>query len=313
MKRLLVLLCLAPAAASAQALVTAVLDAPGVPDARVERAQRATEAALRQVSALAVGEGPAFKRGAPKKCDEDCAGELVASLQAAGVVLLELRGLDAKGERVAVEVQLWLDGEKVGGKRGEGTVEGFEAAVRPALEALVPPWARKGYGGLRLQFEPGTVVKVDGRLASAQAGEVLAVPAGVHQVDVIFPEGHALLQRVEVAEGSRVKVEAQAPGEAVAVKASSAGGPLRAVSYAAWMAGTAATAGGLIVGGLGRGTQQGLTPCEGDFRGCAPLDEVLQRQQQGQAYADVGNALLGVGVGLAVTGAVLFVIDAVRD
>ena len=312
--RLFALLCLLPSLASAQALVAAVLDATGVPDARVERAQRATEAALKQVSALAVGEGPSWKRGAPRKCDGGCAEELVASLQAAGAVLLELKGLDAKGEKVAVEVQLWLDGEKVGSKRGEGTIEGFEAAVRPALEALVPPWARKGFGGLRLQFEPGTVVKVGGRLVSPKAGEVLPVPAGTHQVDVIFPEGHALLQRVEVAEGSRVAVEARAP-EAVlsAGAAPRTGSALRTVSYVSWVAGSAALAGGLVVGGLGAGTQKGLTPCEGDFRGCAPLDEVLRRQQQGQAWADVGNVLLGVGAGLAVTGAVLFIIDVVRD
>jgi hypothetical protein len=310
--RLAVVLCVLPALAQAQAFVSAVLDATGVPDARLERLQRATEAALKQVTGLSVGQGPAFKRDGPRRC-EDCARELVASLSSAGAVLLDVKGLDAKGERVSVEVQVWLDGERLGSKRGEGTVDGFEAAVRPALEALLPAWARRGFGGLRLEFEPGTVVKVDGRLTSPKADEVLPVPAGPHLVDVVFPEGHALLQRVEVAEGSRVRVEARVSEAFSGAPARPAGSPLQVASYVSWMTGTAALAGGLVLGGLGRGTEKGLTPCAGDFRDCATLDEVLQRQAQSQTYADVGNVLLGVGTGLAVTGVVLFIIDAVRD
>ena len=292
--------------------MSAVVDATGVSDASVRRVQRATEAALKQVTGLAVGEGPAFKKGAPRRCTDDCAAELAASLSAAGVVVLDLRALDKQGERVAVEVQLFLDGEKVGAKRGEGSIEGFEAAVKPALEALLPAWARKGYGGLRLQVEPGTVVKVDGRLLNGKPGDVVPVPAGVHQVDVMFPEGHAVLQRLEVAEGSRVKVEAVSPEEAVSRRAPKGTSALRGVSYGVFMAGAATLAGGLVAGALGKGTAEGLASCQGDRRGCATLDEVTLKQAQAQAYADTGNVMLGVGGGLAATGVILFLIDALR-
>lgn len=311
--RLLALSCLLPAAAHAQALVSAILDANGVSDVALKRAQRATETALKQVSSLTVGEGPAFKKGSPKKCTEDCARDLATSLSAAGVVLLDLRALDGKGDRVAVEVQLWVDGERLGLKKGEGSIEGFETAVKPALEALLPAWARKGFGGLRLQVEPGTVVKVDGRLAKGKAGDVLAVPAGVHQVDVVFSEGHAVLQRVQVDEGARVKVEALSPAEAVTGRAPKGTSTLRGVSYGVFVAGAAAIAGGLVAGSLGRGTAAGLASCQGDKRDCATLDEVQAKQAQSEAYATTGNVMLGVGGGLAATGVALFIIDALTD
>jgi hypothetical protein len=311
--RLLALLCVLPAAAHAQALVSAVLDASGVSDAAAKRAQRATESALKQVSSLSVGEGPAYRKGAPRKCGEDCARDLVNGLDAAGAVLLDLRSLDAKNDRVSIEVQLWLDGAKVGAKRGEGSIEGFEAAVRPALEALLPGWARKGYGGLKAELDPGAVLKVDGRIANVTSGEVFAVPAGVHQVDVVFSEGHAVLQRLTVEEGSRVQVQALSPSEAVSGKAPKSMSALRGVSYGAFVAGAATIAGGLIVGALGAGTGEGLASCQGDKRDCATLETVQQRQAQAQSYADTGNVMLGIGGGLAATGVVMFVIDALTE
>jgi hypothetical protein len=316
--RLLLLLfsCLSLAAQTAHAqVVVGVLDAQNVPDGTVKRLQRATETALKQVSGLSVGEGPPFKRGAPKRCgsSDDCARDLATSLSSGGVVLLDLKAADGKGERVNVELQLWLDGEKAGSKRGEGSVEGFETAIKPVVEQLLPAWARKGFGGLRLQVEPGTVVKVDGRLVASKGGEVVAVPAGVHQVDVIFEEGHAVLQRLEVAEGSRVKVEAVSPAAAVSGKGPKGNSALRGVSYGVFVAGSASIAGGLVAGALGRGTGAGLASCQGESRDCATLDTVLEKQSQAQAYATTGNVMIGVGVGLAVTGVGLFIIDALTD
>lgn len=314
MARLLLVLCLLPTAAAAQALVTAVLDAPGLPEAAVRRVQRATEATLQQVSSLRVGEGPAFKKGAPRKCDQDCARATAASLGTAGAVLLELRALDPRGERLALEAQLWLDGERLGTKKGEGTVDAFEAAVRPVLEALLPAWARRGFGGLRLEVEPGAVVKVDGRLATAGPGEVQAVTAGVHQVDVLFPAGHAVLQRYEVGEGSRAAVQVTSPAAGLSPRPRRVGvSPLRAASYGVWMAGAASLAAGLVAGALGRGTAAGLASCQGDVRACATLDEVLVRQRQAEDLAATGNVLLGVGAGLAAVGVGLFVVDLVTE
>lgn len=310
--RLLVLACLlAPLAAHAQAIVSAVVDAQGVSDAAIKRAQRATEAALKQLAGLSVGEGPAFKKGAPKKCADDCAKELVQSLSTPGVVVLDLKAVDKAGERVSVDISLWLDGEKVGSRKGEGTIEGFEASARPALDTLLPPWAKKGFGGLRLEVEPGSVVKVDGRVSQAKAGEVVALPAGPHQLDVVFPDGHAVLQRLDVAEGTRARLAVATPAEVVSGGAAPKSGALRATSYALWMAGAAAIAGGLVAGALAKGTGAGLSSCQGDERDCASLDEVQQKQAQAQAYTTTGNVLLGVGAGLAAVGVGLFVIDVV--
>jgi hypothetical protein len=306
---------LLPGICHAQALVTAVLDAPNVPDATVKKVQRATEVVLRQLSGLSVAEGPAFKRGAPKKCADDCAQQLVRALGSPGVLLLELRPLEGRGERLSVELQLWLDGVRLAVRRGEGSAEGFEAAVRPVLEGLLPGWARKGFGGLLVQVEPGALVKVDGRLALGKATEVQSVTAGVHLVDVVFADGHAVLQRVEVAEGGKVALEVNLAQDAFDVKSKRGQGtrPLRVVSYATWMAGAAALAGGLVAGALGRGTAAGLTPCTGQTRDCPTLDVVLERNRQAQAYASTGNVLLGVGAGLATVGAALFVVDAATE
>jgi hypothetical protein len=297
-----------PSAARAQALVCAVLDAPGVSDVAVKRLQRSTESALKQLSGLSVGEGPAYKRGAPRRCTDDCAQQLAASTSSAGVVVLSLEG---KGERVTVELQLWLDGQRLGTRRGEGSVDGFEVAVRPVLEALLPAWARKGFGALRVDAEAGAAVKVDGRVVTVKPGELLAVTAGVHQVDVVFADGHAVLQRVEVAEGSRGRVEAASPAEVVesAARPSKGTGALRIVSYGVWMAGAATLAGGLVAGALGKGTAAGLSPCQQTTRDCAALDTVLEQNRQAQAYATTGNVLLGVGVGLLAVGVGLFVVD----
>ncbi len=303
-----------PVSGHAQALVIAVLDAPNVSDATVKKVQRSTETVLRQLSGLAVTEGPAFKRGAPRKCTDDCAQQVVRSVGSPGVLLLDLKPLEGRGERLSIELQLWFDGTRLAVRRGEGSAEGFEAAVRPVLEGLLPGWARKGFGGLTLQVEPGALVKVDGRVAG-KPGDVQSVTAGSHLVDVLFADGHAVLQRVEVAEGAKVSLEVGAAAEAFDVKArrSHGTGPLRVVSYATWMAGAAALAGGLVAGALGRGTATGLTPCTGQTRECATLDVVLERNRQAQAYASTGNVLIGVGAGLATVGAALFVVDAATE
>lgn len=312
--RALLFALLLPTYASAQTLTTAILDASGVSDAQLKRVQRTAEANLTQLSALTVSEGAAFKKGAPRACEGNCAAQLASSLNAAGVLLLDVRGMDKTGEKISVELQLWLDGEKLGLRRLDGlTIDGFENASRAPLDLLLPAWAKKGYGGLRLQLEPGTTVKVDGRVAKVKPGQIQAVPAGMHQVDVIFPEGHAVLQRLEVPPGSRVKVEAQSPQAAVSGPAPKSFTALRGVSYGTFMAGAAVIAGGLIAGALGANTGKGLSSCQGDVRDCATLVEVQRRQAEAQADAQTGNIMLGVGGGLAAAGVAMFIIDAVTN
>jgi hypothetical protein len=191
----------------------------------------------------------------------------------------------------------------------------LETAARPALEALLPGWMRKGFGGLRVEAEPGALVKLDGRLAQGKPNEPQALTAGVHLVDVVFADGRAVLQRVEVTEGQRAQLEVlnQTAAFDTSASATRSTGTLRVVSYATWLAGAAAVAGGLVAGALGRGTAAGLSPCTAQSRDCATLDTVLERNRQAQAYASTGNVLLGVGGGLLAVGAGLFVIDVVTN
>lgn len=304
-------LLLLSSAVRAQAIVSAVLDAPGLGDGVVRKAQRATEAALKQLSGLAVGEGPAFKRGTPRRCEGgDCAAEVVRAVSVPGVALLDLK--EGRGDKVAFELSLWLDGERVGSKRGEASLDGLEAALKPALEAILPGWARKGWGGVRLEVEPGALVKLDGRATDARPGEVVPVPAGVHLVDVVFPDGHAVLQKLEVAEGARTRLDASTPAPAVG-RARAGLSALRTVSYAAWVVGAATVAAGLVAGALSRFTSQGMAPCTGDSRSCATLVDAQERNRQAAALASTGNVLLGLGLGLAVVGVGLFTIDVVAS
>lgn len=311
MRPLLLASCLLATAAQAQGLVSFVLDAQGMGEASARKVQRATEAALRGLSSLTVGEGPSLKASAPRRAcgDDACLREVVQGVSAPGVALLNLR---AGGPGVLFEVSLWFDGEKAGLRRGEASLDNLEAGLRPALEPLVPAWARKGFGGIRLAVASGAVVKLDGRALPGKPGEVLPVPAGPHTVDVVFPDGRAVLTRLQVAEGARTRLEV-APPEGVQVSARAAEGPgaLRYVSYGLFTGGALALSGSLVAGALGKGTGAGVTPCGAQSRDCTTLEVAQAQSGQAQGYATTANVLLGVGAGLAATGVVLFVIDVV--
>jgi hypothetical protein len=303
--------CLLPLAAHAQGLVSFVLDAQGMGDTTTRKVQRATEAALRGLSSLQVGEGPALKASAPRRAcsDEACLREVVQGVSAPGVALLNLR---AGGAGILFEVSLWFDGEKAGQRRGEASLDNLEAGLRPALEPLVPAWARKGFGGVRLAVDSGAVVKLDGRALAGKPGDVLPVPAGPHTVDVVFPDGRAVLTRLQVAEGARTRLEVAPPeGVQVAARADDGPGALRYVSYGLFTGGALALSGSLVAGALGKGTGAGVTPCSAQSRDCTTLEVAQARSAQAQGYATTANVLLGVGAGLAATGVVLFIIDVV--
>jgi hypothetical protein len=287
-----------------------VLDAQGVPDAVVRKVQRATEGVMKQLSGLTVVEGPAWKKGAPRRCGDDCEAEVVKELPNA--VVLELKG-EPKGEKVQVSVALWLNGERVGARRGEGSPDGFEAALKPMAEALLPPWARRGWGGIRVEVEGLLALKDDGRLLEARPSSLLAVTAGPHQVDVVFPDGHAVLQRLEVKEGSGTRLEVSSAAPQVGASLKTGISPVRSISYAAWVVGAGTLASGVLAGALARGTSAGLSPCTPDTRTCATLDTVLERNRQAQSLAGAGNVLIGIGAGLAAVGAGLFVVDVVAS
>jgi len=297
------------AAAHAQALVAAVSDAQRLDDGQVRKVQRACEAVLGQLAALAVGEGPAYARGAPRRCEDDCAAQLVKGLSAPAVTVLSLKGEGR--DRFSFTASFWLEGEKRGEKSGSGELSDAQAALKPAVQALLPAWARKGWGGLRVQVtEPGAVVKVDGRVSDVAPGEVVPLPAGPHRVDVVFADGSAVLQKVELPEGARGRLQVSAP-QAVVTRGTKLGtSPVRVAGYVTFVVGAAAIAGGLVAGALSRGTSVGMAPCSASSRDCATLEQAQAAHAQAQAYATTGNVMLGVGGGLAAAGAGLFAIDA---
>lgn len=309
MSRLVLFSCLISLTVQAQAVTVAVVDAVGLSDGSTRRLQRATEAALKSVSGLHVNEGPAWKHGAPRRCGEECAQALVSSLTSTTVVLMEARQTD-RLEKVQVDLQWWVDGRFVTRARGEGPTENFEASARGLLETLVPAWARKGYGALRVDVETGSVLKVDGRMTSFKRLDLLPVTSGIHQVDLISADGTAVLQRLEVAEGARVAVTTPPPLEAVeAPQAQTQTSPTRIASYGSWMVGSLVFGGGFLAGALSKGTAQGLVPCDVTTRDCAPLDRVLELNRQSHAWATTGNVMLGVGGALLLAGAGLFVLS----
>lgn len=306
MRLLLVGVALVSCVSSAQALTSVVLEANGPSEATVRKAQKAVDASLKALSGAPVKEGAPYKKGAPRKCTDDCAGELVRGAGAPGVALLELKGSDA---RVLFELSFWLDGERTGTRKGETPPEALEPSMKAALEQLVPGWMRKGFGAMAVQVEGGSVVKVDGRVVSARNGDLVPVPAGVHQVDVVFPDGNAVLQRLEVPEAGRVPLELDSP-TVVAARATTGPTALRYASYGLVMGGAGTVAAGFIAGALSRGTGIGLTACDTpDARACSTLAEVQAANTQARQYASTGNVLLAVGGSLIALGISLFVVD----
>lgn len=305
MRLLFVAVTVVSSMSSAQALTSAVLDSNGPSEATARKAQKAVDAALKALSGAPVKEGAAFKKGAPRKCD-DCAADLVGAAGTPGVALLDLKGSDS---RVVFELSFWLDGERAGTRKGETPPEALEPSMKAAVEQLLPGWMRRGFGAMAVRVEGGSVVKVDGRVLNARSGDLVPVPAGVHQVDVVFPDGNAVLQRLEVPEAGRVPLELDTPA-IVATRASSGPTALRYTSYGLFMGGAGTVAAGFIAGALSRGTGIGLTACDTpDARACSSLAEVQAAHTQARQYASTGNALLGVGGSLIALGVSLFIVD----
>jgi hypothetical protein len=294
--------------ARAQGLVAAVVDSNGPSEATARKAQKALDAALKSLSGAPVAEGPAFKKGAPKKCEgAECARALVASLDVPAVALLDLKGSDT---RVVFELSFWLDGERQGARKGETPPDALEPSMKAAAEQVLPGWLRKGFGAMAVQVEGGSVVKVDGRVVAARNGELVAVPSGAHQVDVVFPSGDAVLQRLEVPEAGRVALAVE-PQAALTARAAKGPTALRYGSYGLVMLGAASAAAGFVAGALSKGTAVGLTRCDTpEARDCSSLAEVLRANQQAQQYASFGNLLLILGAASAALGVSLFVVDA---
>lgn len=301
---------LASAAVSAQSLAVSVMDVQGVGEATVRRVHKATVEQLKAVCAATVSDAYDWK-GPKKGCTQADLACQRDRVKAAAVVLWLSGGKD----RLTASVAFWLDGERAFGPR-EAELDSDAPDLKALLEAVVPAWMKKGWGAVRLSEEPppGSVVKLDGRVAAGKRGQPIAVPAGAHQLDVVYPDGRAVLQRIDVTEGTRTRVDA-APAPAQASVASRAAGGfsgVRFASYAAWMAGTATLLAALVVGFVGRQTANGQSPCRPDSRECVTLSEAMEQQRRAAGYASTANVLLGTGLVFALAGAGLFTFDVLR-
>jgi hypothetical protein len=288
--RPLVLMLLA-SAASAQSLAVTVMDAQSVSEKEQKKLHAQAVAALKSLSALPVD---AEWKGVPKRgcamMDLGCQRERVRAAGAPAVVGLWLKGADR------LEAVLFVDGDRV-----------TDAA--DSVAGALPPWVRKGWGGFRLpeRLPAGTVLKVDGRVLPVKS-DVLPVTAGPHELDVLFPDGSAVLQHIEVTEGSRTRVDTRPPQPEPTVESSSVPG-LRISAYAAWMVGSATLLSAFVVAFAGRATANGQNPCAVTSRECVTYAMASDASLASGQYAITANALLGTGLGLCLIGAGLFLLD----
>ncbi len=291
-------------------LVVQVLEAQGVPDTVTRKMQKGSEALLKKLSGLQVDEGPAFKTGPRKPCGElACQRAVVATAKSDAVALLSLR---SSKSGVAFDVSFWFEGERLGMELGDAELESPDTGLRPALDAVLPAWAKRGWGALRVAAQPNAVVKLDGRPMQLKSNALLSVPAGAHAVDVVYPSGDAQLRKVDVPEGHRTSVDAMSSPPALTGTAPEGNATLRFISFGLFTAGAVAIGASLVAGSLSRQTGAGQNPCVGGSRACSTLEVATERQRQAQAYATTGNILLASGSVLAAAGIGLFTFDLVR-
>lgn len=296
-----------------------VLSSSELSTERQRRLAVAAEVALKELSGFSVKEaGKAAIAPLPRGARKGCAAELACALEVAkeaGVRhVLVISGRTDDG-------QLVVDGHLVDveDKRGarkvveEGNPSEPEAAAKLLVERVVPPWARKGWGGISVASD-ASLVKVDGQLLNDEGvKEPLPLPAGKHDVDVLLGDGRAVLQRLEVPEGGRAVVsEAALPRAELGRSGSSAASTLRYAGYGTWTAGVLFVAGSFIAGALANQTMATVRVCEGSDRSCTTNAEAQSTRQRAESYATTGNVLLGAGLGLSAVGAGLVTFDLVQ-
>lgn len=300
---LLPLLLALPASAN-ERLTVRVLDGGGVGSSEAQLALGVGAELARELTALIVDPVP----GVSRRCgDALCWRALIAQGGAEHGLFL----LVTPVRRGTVDVELtWMDG--VDGIIHQRRISGATAAelkgvLRPAVAALVPPFVRKGWGGLVVNVEEARL-RVDGR-ALAPSDAVVPVTAGPHEVDLLLPSGEALLTRQLIIEGARLRMTPPTALEAGSTRAPSRGKGLRAASYATFSLGALALTGSLVAGGLSRGALDGIEPCTGPDRGCTRYLVAHEAYERSGRYARTGNVLLGVGAALSTVGIGLFIFD----
>ena len=276
---------------------------------------RSTEASLRELSTFVLQ--PALPPAlVPKRCgaeDPGCWMSLAAKAGADyGLVLVA----DSAGGYTVDLVLVDLKARKVAQRRFTAPSQDVAAqSAKAALEALVPAFLRRGYGGFLVDLPPGTRLKVDGKVVLAEPSRApVPVPNGRHEVDLLLPGGSALLTREDVAEGQVTPLALSAVRQQAAAGGGGAAGnnALKITSAALWTAGTAAavTAFGLAASANFRATNV-LRPCTGSDRTCITQAEAVAAQQQMAQSMQTANLLLIGGGVLAGAGGVVFTFDLV--
>jgi len=297
-------------AACADSVAVAFADPSGFNDAAQLRLLRASEEVLRERSGLTVQEQPKPVFGAPRRrCGEDfqCLRTLAAATGADYALLLSV-GASAAG--LALDgVWLEVNGQRALQRKVKGVdLDAPQGRLRELVEALLPAYVRRGYGGLRVDVEAGARIKVDGRaVATAPMSEPLPVLAGRHEVDVLLPRGQARLQTVTIPEGTKVPLKLESSQALIPPAAEGAGlSGIRMASYTAWTAGAVAFAGAFVAAALAQRTA--LQPC-GPTGTCSSEGQALEAQQRARQLTDSANVLFGVGAGGITLGAGLFWMD----
>ncbi len=301
-------------AAHAESVSVVLVETSGTTEEVQRRVLRSASTALRELSGWSLKEVPPARRTAPRK---DCVGDsacLAAAAAAPGTEHVLLLALTRTAEQVALEGFLAdLRARKV--SRHQRTDERGEEpeAVRALVEALLPAFARKGWGGLTLKVEPTAVVKIDGaRYIVDPQDPFIALTAGPHEVDILLATG-ALLQTHQVREGERsvlsVPSAAMLPGIEGARGRSDA---LLFTSYGLGVAGALAIAGSLVAGGMAQAAARDVTPCVGG-QACTSFEEAQVVLRRAEIRARNANILLGTGAVLSAAGAGVFAFDFIRS
>ncbi len=301
------LLCLPLPAAAAERLAVRLQHGGSLGAAEAERVLDGAEAMARELTGLVVTRVPEGMLTGRCGAADSCLRAVAAEARTEHVLVLGW----VPRRQGTVDVDLaWVDTVRgVVSRRAAAGISqaAFTQELRPAVAALVPAFARRGWGGLVV---PNTArLRVDGRML-AEPGEVVALTAGPHEVDLLLPSGEASLSREQVPEGARLSLE---PGPGALTRTGASGAPrgkgLRTASYVTFSLGALAVAGSLVAGGLSRGALRGVESCEGRQRDCSAFPSASSAHEQAGRYARTGNVLLGAGAGLTTVGAGLFVFD----
>jgi len=282
-----------------------------VPEAHAAAVTRAAEEALRGTSALALQPALATGLAVKKRCgavDPGCWNELAAQAgtdyalvmvaSGTGGLTVDLALVDLKGHQVAV-------------RRFTATgVDGASRAAREVVEALVPAHLRRGFGGLEASLPPGGRWKVDGQVVQAEPSRgPLALRSGRHEVDLLLPDGSAVLSRADVVEGQVAALQFDSRPPA-AGRSSDA---LMATSAALWSAGTVAVVTSLALATLVNvRAGANLRPCAAGASDCLTLDGAIAEQQVEAGFTGTANVLLWTGSALALAGVGVFTFDLVQ-